>query len=79
MGRVELFDSSRPGLEYVLRREADESHNEVELSEGLTSVLKKAQRDQRDPLALEIIAHLRSLGVRAGFGDEMEAIRNGAI
>ena len=78
MGKIELYDSSRPGIEYVLRREEDWCHNDVVMSEGLISSIKKNQREERDPLAVELVSYLRSIGAKAGFGDEMSSIRAGA-
>lgn len=79
MARIELFDSSRPGIEYVLRREPDGHGNEVEMSEGLISQIKKIKNGtDRDPLVADLVASLRAAGVRAGFGDEIEKIRGGA-
>lgn len=76
---VDIFDSSRPGIEYVLRREPRGHGNEADMSEGLTSEIKK-RRKQRlcDELGMEIVNILKASGVRAGFGDKMEAIRRGA-
>ena len=79
MARIELFDSSRPGIEYVLRREPDGHSNEVEMSEGLISQIKKIKNGtDRDPLVADLVASLRAAGVRAGFGDEIEKVRGGA-
>lgn len=78
MAKVEIYDSSRPGIEYVLRREDDHCHNDVEMSEALTAVIKKAQRVERDPLVSDLVEHLRSQGVKAGFGDFIESVRRGA-
>lgn len=78
MAKVEQYDSSRPGIEYVLRREDDHCHNDVEMSEALTAVIKKAQRVERHPLASDLVEHLRSQGVKAGFGDFLESVRRSA-
>lgn len=79
MSRIELFDSSRPGIEYVLRREPDGHGNEVEMSEGLISQIKKIRNGtDRDPLVAELVASLRAAGVRAGFGDEIKKVRGAA-
>ena len=77
MAKVEPYDSSRPGIEYVLRREDDRCHNDVEMSEALTAAIKKAQRVERDPLVSDLVEHLRSQGVKAGFGDFIESVRRG--
>lgn len=78
MSRIELFDSSRPGIEYVLRREPDGHGNEVEMSEGLVAQIKKIQNGtDRDPLAASLVATLKANGVHAGFGDEIALIRRG--
>lgn len=77
---IRVFDSSRPGVEYVLRDESPNQERMVEMSQGLISTIKKAQKsyklaEKRDPLAAEIITILKARGVRAGFGDEMDSIR----
>lgn len=79
MCRVELYDSSRPGIEYVLRREDDRCHNDVVMSEALVAVIKKGQQVERDPVVADIVAHLRSQGVKAGFGDEISSVRRGVV
>lgn len=81
--KIEVFDSSRPGVEYVLRDESPNQERMVEMSQGLISTIKKRQKAsklavERDPLAFEIIKILKASGTRAGFGDEMDSIRLGA-
>lgn len=79
MSRIEIFDSSRPGIDYVLRREPESHGNEVEMSEELIRQIKKNQRaEERDPVVDDVVAMLRSQGVKAGSGDMMQAIRRGA-
>ena len=76
---VELFDSSRPGIKYVLRREPDGYGNETEMSEALAEEIKKLRKQKiRDEFALEILECVKVNGARAGFGDEMEQLRRGA-
>jgi hypothetical protein len=83
MAVVESYDPCQRGIEYVLRREDDRCHNDVEMSDGLISGIKKIRKGNepyygRDPLALELVREFRTEGVRAGFGDEMLAVRRGA-
>jgi hypothetical protein len=78
---VRIYDSRQDGLGYVLKSDGRDAEDIVELSPSLTTFLKKKKADAyfgRDPLAVEIIHHLRSVGTRAGFGDEMESLRRGA-
>lgn len=80
---ITIFDSSRPGVEYVLRDESPNQERMVEMSQGLIATIKKNQKasnlaGERDPLAFEIIKILKASGARAGFGDEMDSIRLGA-
>lgn len=79
---VQLFDSSRNGVSYVLRDEGREQERIVEMSQALRALIKKKQKsskidEEKDPLALEIINALRAKGCRVGFGDEIDAIRAG--
>ena len=78
---VRVYDPRQDGLGYILKSNGRDTDDIVEISPSLTTWLKKRKADPyygRDPLAVEIIRHLRSRGTCVGFGDETEYLRRGA-
>ena len=44
--KIEVFDSSRPGIEYVLKEEGHSQERIVEMSQALRAFIKKIQRTE---------------------------------
>lgn len=75
---TEVYDLRKNGLGYILKTNGHDSDDTVVLSRSLNTFLKRKKVDPYhgcDPLSVELVKILKSQGVKAGFGDQMESIR----